>query len=180
MCVLLALACRAYNNKESFMWKTWSAAQAKICSLLLICSIFSVLFVPVFILRERCAIARATWVDEWWCPLVNIAPYMCHRPKEPMSWTSFLSFFSPSYSLLTYFPRSSPLFLLPFTTSPLSALPRSLHPFLSLPSSSCFSIHPPHGCFIIATALQRREGWDPSLFLLILHACSFFFLRLDD
>lgn len=42
---------------------------------------------------------------------------MCHRPKEPTSRTSLFSFFSFSALLLSphlFFPRSPPLFLLPF------------------------------------------------------------------
>lgn len=66
------------------------------------------------ILRVCCAIARATWVDEWWRPLVNIAPYMCHRPKEPTSWTSVLSLFFFLFTLLLSPHLSTTLFLLPF------------------------------------------------------------------
>lgn len=98
-----------------------------------------------FILRVCRDIARATWVDDWWCPLVNIVPYMCRRPKEPMSWTSFPNFsfflFVLPPPLLFYFPHSSRLFLLPFTNQPPPHPPPSnpLHPlylfFLPLPSS---------------------------------------------
>lgn len=110
------------------------------------------------ILRVCCAIARATWVDEWWRPLVNIAPYMCHRPKEPTSWTSVLSLFffssSPSYSLLTYPPHSSSYLFTPPPPNPHSIF------LLSLPSFPPFSIYPPLRLFFIATAPPSRQGWD--------------------
>lgn len=107
-----------------------------------------------FILRVCRDIARATWVDDWWCPLVNIVPYMCRRPKEPMSWTSFPNFsFFCLFSLLL-----SPLLFSPFlstlpltfyqpTPTPPTALqsPASTLSFFSSPAF--VSIHPPYGCF---------------------------------
>lgn len=112
----------------------------------------------------RSDITRATWVDDWWCPLVNIASYMCHQPKEPMPWTSFPLFFlnSPSYSLLALFssflPSSS--YLLPLLQP---------HPliFFSLSALLSSSIYPPYGCFHIF-AVER--GMRPSLFFLLLCA----------
>lgn len=100
------------------------------------------------ILWVCCAIARATWVDEWWCPLVNKAPsptLMCHRHKEPASWTS--------YSPLTHFPHSSSYLLTLLLLAQSPSLTRSTS-LSSLLHPSCSWL------FFIATAPQRRAGWD--------------------
>lgn len=60
------------------------------------------------------SLAGAAWVDEWWRPLVDMPPptspppHMCHRPKEPTSWTStysplLLSYFSTFFLTPTFF-----------------------------------------------------------------------------
>lgn len=125
------------------------------------------------ILRECSDITRATWVDDWWCPLVNIVCYICAIGlKIPMSSTASSSFFPPHHSpTLLYFPLFSPIILLPFIC-PL------LHQMLL--HHSCFPLHssPPllHlsslKLFFVATTLQLREEWD--------HLAPFIFLRGGD
>lgn len=100
-------------------------------------------------------ITRATWVDDWWCPLVNIASYMCHRPKEPTSST---------YSFFIY------LFIFPsylFTSPPSST--RSIF-FVPLPSLFHLSSL---RLFFKTVALQSKEEWDH---LFLCAHTHFFFL----
>lgn len=167
MCVLIALECRASSNKE-------------ICVDKMVCSRGIDLQPPAdmfhflhslcacLILWVCCAIARATWVDEWWCPLVNIAPLMCPRPKEPTSWTS--------YSPLTYFPHSSPLVLLPsypFAARPISIFYTLYLPLLPSPSILLIVVFHSYSsaveggmrpylfllCALIFVKTERRDGW---------------------
>lgn len=114
-----------------------------------------------FILRVCRDIARATWVDDWWCPLVNIVPYMCRRPKEPMSWTSFpnFSFFlfvlpPPLSSFIFPIPLDSSSYLLPTNPHPTHRPPiPCIHSiFFFFP---CLRLHPSSlWLFFIAMALQ--------------------------
>lgn len=123
------------------------------------------------ILRVCCAIAKATWVDEWWCPLVNIAPYMCHRPKEPMSWTSLLSSFALLLSphlFSTFFPT------LPLTFYHIVPRPHSIFFFLCLPLLPSPSILLMVVFHSYSSAVEG--GMRPFLFLL----CALIFARPSD
>lgn len=119
MCVLLSSLCRASSNKAiSALDNVVRIAEAQICGLMLICSIFSVLFVPALILQVYRAIARATWAGEWWCPLVNIAPHSLKswRLEPPASPDLFHTFSRALFSHLfpsLHTPTSSLTFPIP-------------------------------------------------------------------
>lgn len=107
------------------------------------------------ILRVRSDITRATWVDDWWCPLVNIASYMCHRPKEPTSSTSSLFIFLFIFLLPPSFSTRS-IFSFSFSPPPLAL------PFPSILLTVVFQ----------SCGFAVKRGMRPSLFLC---ACTLFF-----
>lgn len=151
MCVLSASECGASSKRNLWMDHMVCSPDIVLRSpadvFHLLCSLCASLILPV------CrVIARATWVDEWWCPLVNLAPpYMCQRPKEPASWIC-----CPT-------PPLSSSYL--FTTWLLAPTPSFTFSALSPP------IHPPYACF--SSPQLRSGGRDETISLPL---CSHFFL----